>query len=135
MIYLLKRRFLLEKVEKIRMNASQIIDSYEFGVIVINGRRYSSDVIIYPDRIKDDWWRKEGHQLCIDDLEDVIEENPDVIVVGKGNPGLMRVLPETEEYIKSKGIKFIIQSTKEACKTYNQLSSSQKVIALLHLTC
>ena len=118
-----------------KVNGEPMIDSYEFGVIVINGRRYSSDVIIYPDRIKDDWWRKEGHQLCIDDLENVVEEDPDVIVVGKGNPGLMRVLPETEEYIKSKGIKLIIQNTKEACKTYNQLSSSQKVIALLHLTC
>jgi hypothetical protein len=112
-----------------------MIDSYEFGAIVINERRYSSDVIIYPDKVKDDWWRKEGHQLCIEDLEGVVEENPDVIVVGKGNPGLMRVLPETEEYITSKGIKLIIQSTKEACKTYNQLSPSQKVIALLHLTC
>jgi hypothetical protein len=112
-----------------------MIDSYEFGVIVISGKRYSSDVIIYPDRVKDDWWRKEGHQLCIDDLEDVIEENPDVIVVGIGNPGLMRVLTETEKYIKSKGIRLIVQSTKDACKTYNQLSSSQKVIALLHLTC
>jgi hypothetical protein len=112
-----------------------MIDSYEFGVIVINGRRYSSDVIIYPDRVKNDWWRKEGHQLCIDDLEDVTEEKPEVIVVGKGDPGLMRVLPETEEYIKSKGIQLIIQSTQEACKAYNQLSSSKKVIALLHLTC
>jgi hypothetical protein len=120
-----------------------MIDSYEFGVIVINGKRYSSDVIIYPDRVKDDWWRKEGHKLGIDDLEDVIEKNPDVIVIGMGNPGLMKVLPETAKHIESKGIKLIIQSTKEACKTYNRLSSpptagfpaSQKVIALLHLTC
>jgi hypothetical protein len=112
-----------------------MIDSYEFGVIHVSGKRYSSDVIIYPDRVKDDWWRKEGHQLCIDDLENVTEENPDVMVVGIGNPGLMRVLPETEKYIKSKGIRLIVQSTKDACKTYNQLSSSQKVIALLHLTC
>jgi hypothetical protein len=112
-----------------------MIDSYEFGVIVINGRRYSSDVILYPDRVKDGWWRKEGHALCIDDLENVTEENPDVIVVGIGNSGLMRILPETEKYIKSKGIRLIVQSTKDACKTYNQLSSLQKVIALLHLTC
>jgi hypothetical protein len=112
-----------------------MIDSYEFGVIVINGRRYSSDVIIYPDRVKDDWWRKEGHQLCIGDLEDVVENKPDVIVVGIGDPGLMRVLPETEEHIKSQKIKMIVQSTREACRTYNQLSSSRKVIALLHLTC
>jgi hypothetical protein len=85
--------------------------------------------------------------LCPDDLEDVLETKPDVIVVGTGNPGLMRVLPETEKLIKSKGIKLIVQPTKEACQTYNQLSSSQsagqltqmrsigKVIALFHLTC
>lgn len=112
-----------------------MIDSYDFGKIVVNGKSYSSDVIIYPDRVKDDWWRKAGHQLCVDDLEDIIEENPDMIVVGMGDPGLMRVLPETEEYIKSKGIKLVVQSTQEACKTYNRLLSSQKVIALLHLTC
>jgi len=125
----------LAKEPLIRKNGDLMIDSYKFGVIIINGRRHSSDVIIHPDRVKDDWWRKEGHQLCIDDLEDVVEENPDVIVVGKGNPGLMKVLPETEDFVKSRGIKLIVQSTEEACKTYNQLSSSQKVIALLHLTC
>ncbi|MGB8657024.1 MAG: MTH938/NDUFAF3 family protein, partial [Candidatus Zixiibacteriota bacterium] len=60
---------------------------------------------------------------------------PDVVIVGTGNPGLMKVLPETGKLIKSKGARLIVQQTKEACKTYNQLSSSQRVIALLHLTC
>lgn len=112
-----------------------MIDFYNFGEVVIRGKRYTSDVIIYPDRVKDDWWRKEGHQLYIDDLEDVLETKPDVIVVGTGNPGMMRVLPETEKLIKSKGIKLIVQPTKEAYQTYNQLSSSKRVVALLHLTC
>jgi len=112
-----------------------MIDSYDFGEVVINGKRYTLDVIIYPDRVKSDWWRKEGHQLCIDDLEDALDQKPDVIVVGTGNPGLMRVLPETEKLIQAKKIKLIVQPTKEACKTYNRLSSSQKVIAMLHLTC
>jgi hypothetical protein len=112
-----------------------MIDSYDFGEIVIDGRRYTSDVIIYPDSVNSSWWRKEGHELCIDDLEDVPDKKPEVIVVGTGNPGLMRILSETEKLIKSKGIKLIVQPTREACKTYNQLSSSQKVIALLHLTC
>ncbi len=79
--------------------------------------------------------------MCIDDLEDVLNQKPDVVVVGTGNPGLMRVLSETEKLIKSKGIRLVVQPTKEACQTYNQLSSSRsagsigKVIALLHLTC
>jgi len=112
-----------------------MIDSYDFGEVIIDGKRFTSDVIIYPHRVKDDWWRKEGHQLCPDDLEDVLQTNPEVIVVGTGNPGLMRVLPETEKLIKSRGIKLIVQPTREACQTYNRLSPSQKVIALLHLTC
>ncbi len=112
-----------------------MIDSYSFGEVVIDGKRYTSDVIIYPDGVKDDWWRREGHLVGPDDLEDVLKRKPDVIVVGSGEPGLMKVLPETEELIKSKGARLIVQPTKEACKTYNRLSASQKVIALLHLTC
>jgi hypothetical protein len=119
----------------ILLQAFQMIDSYDFGQIVIDDKRYTSDVIIYPDNVNSSWWRKEGHELCIDDLEDVLDKKPDVIVVGTGNPGLMKVLPETEKLIESKGIKLIVQPTREACKTYNLLSSSQKVIALLHLTC
>lgn len=112
-----------------------MIDYYDFGEIVIDGKKYTSDVIIYPDRVKDDWWRKEGHQLCIDDLEDVLDFKPDVVVVGTGNPGLMKVLPKTEKLIKSKGITLIVQITKQACQTFNRLSSTQKVIAFFHLTC
>jgi hypothetical protein len=112
-----------------------MIDSYDFGHIVIDGKAYTSDVIIFPDRVNSHWWRKEGHELCVDDLVDVLNQKPDVIVVGTGNPGLMKVLPETEKLIKSQGIELIVQPTKEACQSYNQISSSQNVIALLHLTC
>ncbi len=112
-----------------------MIDSYEFGEIIIDGKRYTSDVIIYPDRVKDEWWRKEGHQLSVDDLEDVLDHKPEVIVLGTGNPGMVRILPETEKLIKSKGIMLIAQPTKEACQTYNRICSSRKAVALLHLTC
>ena len=112
-----------------------MIDTYSFGNIMIDGKTYTSDIIIYPNRINGSWWRKVGHELGVDDLEDVLDQKPDVIVVGMGDPGLMQVLPETEKSIKSRGIKLIVQPTKEACQTYNRLASSQKVIALLHLTC
>jgi len=112
-----------------------MINSYDFGHIVIDGKTYTSDVIIYPDKVNSSWWRKEGHELCPDDLEDALDQKPDVIVVGTGSPGLMKVLHETEKLIKSQGIKLIVQPTKEACQNYNQISTYQKVIALLHLTC
>ena len=112
-----------------------IIDSYDFGKIKINGKRYNTDLLVFPDKIKTDWWRKEGHSLQIADLKEVLEAKPEVLVVGTGYSGMMNVPPETRKYIESEGIKLIVQKTAEACKTFNHLIKSRTVVAALHLTC
>ena len=112
-----------------------MIDSYDFGRIVINGKRYSSDLIVFPDKVRDGWWRKEGHRLHVEDLKDVLEVKPEVLVVGTGYSGLMRVPHETRKYVESEGIELIAQNTAEACETFNRLVKSRKVVAALHLTC
>lgn len=112
------------------------IDDYRFGRIVIEGKSYTSDVIVFPDRVRDGWWRNEGHELCPADLWEVVQEKPEVLVVGTGQSGLMRVLPETGEYLEQQGIQLIVQRTAEACQTFNRLCrSGQRVVAALHLTC
>ena len=118
-----------------KLNAMNIED-YRFGWIVIDGQSYTSDVIVFPDRVNDSWWRNEGHELCPADLWEVVQEKPAVLVVGTGRSGLMRVLAETEEYLERQGIKLVIERTAEACQTFNRLSrSGERVVAALHLTC
>ncbi|MBA7495556.1 hypothetical protein ES702_06143 [subsurface metagenome] len=112
-----------------------IIDSYQFGQIVINGKKYTSDVIISPDSVKDNWWRKTGHELCLGDIAEVIAENPQVLVVGTGASGLMKVLLEVEQTVEAQGIKLIVETTDKASHTYNQLCRSKKAVAALHITC
>lgn len=112
-----------------------MIDSYSFGNITINGKSFISDVIIFPDHVKSNWWRREGHQLCVEDIKEVIEERPKILVVGTGRSGAMRILPETRNHLKSNDIELIEEKTDKACKIFNQISSSGKVIAALHLTC
>ena len=112
-----------------------IIDSYQFGEIVINGRLYSSDVIIFPDRVRDNWYRKTGHQLCLDDIAEVLTENPEVLVVGTGAYDLVKLLPEAQQAVEARGIELIVEATDKACNTYNQLCHSRRAVAALHLTC
>jgi len=112
------------------------IESYGFGHIVIDGKRYTSDVIIFPDRVKDGWWRKEGHKLHIEDIEEVLREKPEILIVGTGYAGLMKVPKEVQEHIRNQGIELIIENTRNAWKTYNKLAKTgKKVIAAFHLTC
>jgi len=111
------------------------INSYHFGEIVIDGKKYSSDVIIFPDRVRDNWWRRTGHELCLEDIAEVMTENPEVLVVGSGASGLMEVLPEVEKSLKAQGIRLIVETTDKACNTYNQLSHSERLVAAFHITC
>ena len=111
------------------------IDSYQFGEIVISGTKYSLDVIIFHDKVIDNWWRKAGHELCPADIAEVLKENPEVLVVGTGASGMMKVLPGVEKKARAQGIELIVETTDRACDTYNQLCHSQRVVAAFHLTC
>lgn len=112
-----------------------MIESYSFGQIKIGGKLYTSDVIIFPGRVYDLWWRKEGHQLIVDDLKDVWQAEPEMLVVGTGYYGLMKVSKEVNEYVTARKIELSVEKTKEACQTYNRLISAKRVVAALHLTC
>lgn len=114
---------------------SSVIDSYQFGQISVDGKQYIADVIIFPDRVEDNWWRKSGHQLCLEDIADVMAENPEVLIVGTGASGLVEVLPEVRQDADARGIELIVETTDKAWHTYNQLCRSQRVVAALHLTC
>ena len=93
-------------------------------------------MVIYPDHIQDEWWRSEGHKLTKEDVDKmlIIKIKPDTLIIGTGYGGL-KVFKEAEDYIKSKGIKLIVKETEKACKIFNQLSKSKKIIAALHLSC
>ena len=112
-----------------------MIESYEFGRIIIESTKYTTDVIVYSDHVEDNWWREEGHSLSPVDLWAVIQAKPEVLVVGTGRSGLMRILPETEKYLCEQGIRLIAERTSEAVRIYNHLCLSTRVVAALHLTC
>ena len=112
-----------------------MIDSYRFGEIMIDGKPYTSDVIIYSDRIDSSWWRVEGHRLSIEDVVDLVKKKPEILIVGTGDAGVMTVPPETKEYLEKRGITLIAERTGQACQVFNRLSQSNTVIAALHLTC
>jgi hypothetical protein len=107
-------------------------------MIVIKGKKYTGDVIVFPDKVLVGWSRREGHRLHVDDLKEVLsaEPQPEVLVVGTGHSGLMKLSHEVEEVLGSRGIKVIDQPTKQAWRTFNELlKSGRRVVATLHLTC
>ena len=111
------------------------IDGYVFGRMIIDGKTYTADVIVYPDRVDPSWWRKEGHYLNKEDLPDIIKAKPAILVIGTGNMGVMQVPEVTIKYIEKQGIEVHVAKTGQAVEIFNELSSGKKVIGAFHLTC
>jgi len=112
------------------------IDDYDFGEIKVEGEKYTEDIILYPDRIENDWWRKEGHSLHKEDVKDILKNPPDLLIVGEGSQGRLRLLPETRQALENKGIEVETKKTGRACKLFNKMiEEGRDVVAVLHLTC
>ena len=114
-----------------------MIENYRFGHIVINGNEYTSDVKIFSDHVMANWWRSSGHLLSISDIEDILRDPPEVLIIGTGSSGVMKVPEEVQKEVRKLGIELIVERTSDACNTYNELENSKQkqVVAALHLTC
>jgi len=110
------------------------IDTYSFGRIVIENREYRKDLILLPHRIITPWWRLEGHLLQEADLAEVIEAAPEVLIVGTGASGMMRVPERLVEALAAKGIRVVAAPTEKAVEQFNR-SAAGPVAGAFHLTC
>ncbi len=111
----------------------RFIEAYKFGRIKIEGKVYTSDVILLGERVIPGWYRKEGHLLQSRDLEKVISYRPDLLIIGTGNSGVMKVSPSVKDELD-----FQVRSmrTKLACEKYNSaLNENVKLAGAFHLTC
>lgn len=112
------------------------ITGYKFGRIEIEGGVYTSDVIVFADKVYPGWWRKEGHKLLPEDLSLVIREKPEVLVVGCGAAGVMGVPDQTKRFLRQNGIEVVCTNTDKACAIFNEyMDLKKKAAAALHLTC
>jgi hypothetical protein len=111
-----------------------VIDDYEFGRIIIDGREHSRDVIVLPDGVVPNWWRKDGHALVIEDLAEVIERLPPNLIVGSGAYGRMKPAASAIGELEGRGISVEILQTEDAVARYGELDPATAAAAL-HLTC
>jgi hypothetical protein len=121
---------------KFKQNCFMRIESYSFGVMKIDGIEYRTDLIVFPDRIEQNWWRRQGHSLSIEDLEDVLDFKPEVLIVGKGASGLMQIPASTKKVLQEQEIELVAENTGRAWQLFNEkIQKGKKAVGAFHLTC
>ena len=114
-----------------------MIEKFSFGKIIVDGVTYTSDIKIVQGLVVAEWWRKKGHSVDLEDIQDILTANPSVLVMGKGQPGLMRTSRSLRSFLEKNHIELIEEKTTKAIKTYNRLleTGNKTVAAGFHVSC
>ena len=113
-----------------------MIDSFSFGTMTIDGRSYTSDLMIFPDgSVRDSWWRTSGHVLAIGDISDLMDTTPNVLIAGTGVNGLMKPERGLSRYLAERGVEFMAGPNEKTVRWFNQKSPAGGVAACFHLSC
>jgi hypothetical protein len=117
------------------------IDATQFGTITINGKSYDHDVIIRLSgavekrrkRLSKEMYGT-SHILSKAEAKFVFEGGCELLIVGAGQDGNVRLSPEATDYFDKKHCRVVLQRTPEAILTYNKSAEKRKA-ALMHVTC
>jgi hypothetical protein len=110
------------------------IRDYRFGRLLVDGREETRDVIVLPERVVRHWWRRDGHALVLEDLEDVLDDLPERLIVGMGAASQMRPDPALSARLRERGVEVECLPTDRAVVRFGELDPA-RTAAALHLTC
>jgi hypothetical protein len=113
------------------------IEHYSFGRIRIDGQDYDKDVLIVGGVVHSPWWRDAGgHVFAPQDLGMLIEAAPEVVCLGTGSFGRVKVLDETLQAFADAGTRVVQGRTDQVVEELNRLAAEGRDVAgALHLTC
>jgi len=110
------------------------LTDYSFGRLTVDGTEHSRDLIVLPDRVVGEWWRREGHSLAIEDLDEVMGELPERLILGCGAHGRLEPPPAVLDELRKRGVEVEAMPTADAVRRYGELDP-ERTAAALHLTC
>lgn len=110
------------------------IEKINFGDIRINGKSYGEkDIILYPDSVIE---KQKTHEISASDFEQLILYEPEIVVIGTGFNGLVKIDKKIQEIAKKEEIGLEIEKTPQALEKFEELlGKGKKVVAWVHTTC
>lgn len=106
-----------------------VIQNYRTGCVAIDGNQYTNSLIVFADRIIDNWPITSVDELTVDSLEEVIESQPEVFLLGTGDRQIFPPNALMVELARRQRSVDVMDSA-AACRTYNVLASEFRQVAV-----
>jgi len=109
-------------------------DGTRFGSVTVDSKKFHHDVSVDPDG---NIARREGdHKVSADEIRSILGSNPEVIVIGTGQFGCVKLSEEAAKVAEAHGVEVFRARTPRAIKKFNeQVDEGKRIAAIVHVTC
>ncbi len=116
------------------------ISETQFGSITAGSVTYDHDIIIRLDGTIEKRKKKmskavygTSHTLSLAEAEYTYEKGAEVLLIGSGQTGMVKLSPEAKAFFEEKDCQVELLPTPEAIRRWNELD--KLAIGLFHITC
>ncbi|MEJ2545870.1 MAG: Mth938-like domain-containing protein [Calditrichaceae bacterium] len=116
------------------------IDATSFGSITVSGEQYEKDIMIHLNGEVTKRKKKlskatygTSHIVSLDEAEYIYEKGAELLIIGSGQYGALKLSNEASEFFRQKGFTVKLLPTPQAMAAWNSAKGS--VIAMFHITC
>ena len=87
-------------------------------------RAIPRSVILLGGDVRNPWWREAGgHVYAVEDFEELVAAAPEVVILGTGYFGRVKVLDETLTALAKAGSEIVVEKTGGAVECYNRFAA------------
>lgn len=116
------------KLHLSNLEGINFFSGYGAGYVIINQARYEQNLVVFPDRILENWCVGNVGRFALHDFEELLTYEPEIILLGTGET--LR-FPDHQliKNMLNSGIGLEVMDTFSACRTYNILSAEGRRVA------
>lgn len=117
------------KLHLTNADGNYLITGYGKGWVEINKQRYTSNLILLPNQLIQDWNVANIESINGEHFEQIAALKPDVVLLGTG-PSHKFIHPSLSVALTKAGLSLECMSTDAACRTYNILMAEGRNVAV-----
>lgn len=116
------------KLHLSNLEGINFFSGYGTGYVIINQVRYEQNLVVFPDRILENWCTGNVGRFALHDFEELLTYQPEIILLGTGET-LRFPDHQLMKSVLNLGIGLEVMDTFSACRTYNILSAEGRRVA------
>ncbi len=106
-----------------------------FGKVKFKDTIFDTDIVVDIEMNARERTVEDHHLISAEEIKELLTPDVEAVVIGTGQQGIARLTKEAYDLIARKQLELHIDESPRAIKDYNEICTTKKTVAIIHVTC